>query len=174
MKEKQSSFVNFFPLHTYTLTRIIIAFNSSNSLHFLSIPRLLFSISFNGRCLKMQLLQRHSILFSTSHPGIIGLPCHTSYTWGYISKYDFQLGPFSGTTVRISSWIGVKSRPRGVIRSSLVMDMFVTLIMVTVSWMYFYPQIHQVVYNIYRFLYVSHTSIILWFLFRSNKSFAFY
>ena len=153
MKEKQSSFVNFFPLHTYTLTRIIIAFNSSNSLHFLSIPRLLFSISFNGRCLKMQLLQRHSILFSTSHPGIIGLPCHTSYTWGYISKYDFHLGPFSGTMVRISSWIGVKSRPRGVIRSSLVMDMFVTLIMVTVSWTYFYPQIHQVVYNIYRFLY---------------------
>ena len=52
--------------------------------------------------------------------------------------------------------------------------MLVALIMVVVSWVYFYTQIHQVVYNIYRFLYVSHTSIILWFLFRSNKSFAFY
>ena len=172
MKEKQSSFVKCFPSHTYTLTRIIIAFKSSNCLHFLSIPRLLFSISFNRHCLKMQLLQYHFIFnitswnhqFSLSHQLLQDIFKNMIFSW------DCPLGQLSESFLEQVS----RANQEGAIRSSLVMDMLVALIMVVVSWVYFYPQIHQVVYNIYRFLYVSHTSIILWFLFRSNKSFAFY
>ena len=146
----------------------------SKSLHFLSIPRLLYSISFKRNCLKIQLLQYHSILFSISHPGIISFPYHTSYLRIYF-KIWFSVGTVLWDNCQ-NLFLNryqeqTKKVPLGAVWWWICLWHWLWWCF---HGVYFYPQIHQGVYNIYRFLYVSHTSIILWFLFRSNKSFDFY
>lgn len=101
MKVKEHPFIKCLLLHTYTLMETTNVFNPINFLHFLSHLAFYFPFSFHRQCLEMHsyhtvmvfYFQNH-ILASLIFPTILA-------TQGYISKYDFQMGPPCGTAVKI-------------------------------------------------------------------------